>query len=537
MKRNIGLFALLALVSVACQKENGNPGKDVVPAQGPASFVVSVPETRTELDGRSVLWVENDEIRVFGYTDSDNTGSAVFAFTRTNEDGTALFTIKEGQTLGEYENYYAAYPAMADGDITVTETGGNRTMTFPRMNSYPYNVRNQRPAAGQFDPKLAIMTAKFDGERLAFRHGVGYVKVTVPYDDVTKIDVNFTNNCLGDTPAYNLETGALSSLGNSSKNITASTDSAPFVKGQTYYLAAIPRSGYSISTTTVSYTIEGESSSLTVSTDHFSGKNVEIGKIFDLGSPAKPTSPKITYTLPAKLAYDAEAGSFAYSVVNAADQNVTAELTSGDWIDASSITVDATEKTVSFTCSKNNAADAEERTAVITLSYEGAASVEVTVTQGVAGSTTSENHIRVYYNRTIELLDGVEVSVDNYFTHSTSYVALATGTDGGNISNFEIPGTSLTATWGLKLDGSGYLRFTTSSTLNSSVSFYYVKRKTGTGKIQITPTEGTGTVYDDVEFGTVKSQTVALEKNTEYTIARNSGELLLVAVVVNETAN
>ena len=446
-----------------------------------------------------------------------------------------MFSIKEGETLGEYANYYAAYPAMEAVSVSA-DSKGNVTMTYPRMNAFPYSVRNQRPAAGGFDSKLTIMTAKYDGVRLSFRHGIGYVKITVPYDNVTSIDINFTNNCLGDTPMYNLETGAISSLENSSKNITANVASGSFVKGQTYYLAAIPRAGYSIGKTTVSYTIEGESDPVTVSTNHFEGKNVEFGKIFDLGSPAKPTSPKITFTTPAKLAYDAESGSFAYNVASAPDQNITAVLTSGSWIDANSVTVNAAEGTVSFTCSKNDAADAQERTAVITLSYEGAESVPVTVTQGVAGST-SENHIRIYYNKTIELLDGVEVSVNNYFSHSTSYVALATGSDGGNISSFEIPGTSLTATWGLKLDGNGYLRFTTSSTLNSSVSFYYVKRKSGTGKIQITPTDGTGTVYDDVVFGTVKSQTVALEKNTEYTIARNSGELLLVAVVVNETTD
>lgn len=399
-------MSLLAVFS--CQKEKMQPAPDVT--SGPTSFIVSLPETRTELDGHSVLWVDNDEIRVFGYTEGETVSSAVFQFSGLNDAGLAVFSIKEGETLGEYANYYAAYPAMAEGITVSVDSKGNATMAFPRLNAFPYNVRNQRPADGGFDPNLTIMTAKYDGERLSFRHGVGYVKVTVPYDDVTKIDVNFTNNCLGDTPTYNLETGVLSSLGNSSKNITASTDSAPFVKGQTYYLAAIPRSGYSISTTTVSYTIEGESSSLTVSTDHFSGKNVEIGKIFDLGSPAKPTSPKITYTLPAKLAYDAEAGSFAYSVVNAADQNVTAELTSGDWIDASSITVDATEKTVSFTCSKNNAADAEERTAVITLSYEGAESVKVTVTQGIAGSVAEEHdwYFTDYTDAQMKAITGLE---------------------------------------------------------------------------------------------------------------------------------
>lgn len=384
MKKFVGILALCALAFAACQKENGNPARE--PVSGPLTFIVSTPETRTELDGRSVLWVENDEIRVFGFTDNTTQASAVFAFTRTNDDGTALFTIKDGETLGEYANYYAAYPAMAGVSVSA-DSKGNMTMTYPRMNVFPYSVRNQRPAAGGFDSKLTIMTAKYDGERLAFRHGIGYVKIAVPYDNVTSIDINFTNNCLGDTPTYNLETGAISSLGNSSKNITANVSSGTFVKGQAYYLAAIPRSGNSIGLTTVSYTIE-ESDPVTVSTNHFEGKSVEFGKIFDLGSPAKPTSPKITFTTPAKLAYDATSGSFPYAVANpVSGQSVTATLESGvDWISNIVVGADA----VTFTCSKNNATDAQERSAVITLHYTGAADVPVTVTQGVSGSVEED---------------------------------------------------------------------------------------------------------------------------------------------------
>ena len=401
MKKIVGILAFCALALTACQKENGNRAQ--VDVSGPLSFVVSAPETRTELDGHSVLWVEGDEIRVFGFTTNDNQGSAVFAFTRTNEDGTALFTIKEGESLDAFDDYYASYPAISG--ITLSASKEVTTMTFPRLNSDPYHIRNQQPAGGQFDPNLAIMTAKYDGERLNFRHGVGYVKITVPYDDVTSIDISFMNNCLGDTPAYNLKDGALSSLSNSSNHITAS---ASFVKGQSYYFAAIPRSNYSIGTTEVSYTITGESSPVKVSTEHFSGKNVAVGKIFDLGAPAKLLSPKITYTAPAKLAYDAESGSFPYAVVNpVSGQSVTATLESGvDWISNIVVGADA----VTFTCSKNNAADAQERSAVITLHYTGAADVPVTVTQGVAGSIAEEHdwYFTDYTDAQMKAITGLE---------------------------------------------------------------------------------------------------------------------------------
>ena len=91
-------------------------------------------------------------------------------------------------------------------------------------------------------------------------------------------------------------------------------------------------------------------------------------------------SPEITFSQPEKLAYDAESGSFAYSIANAPDGAVaSASITSGTWI--SNVAVSG--NTVTFDCEKNDAADAEERTAKITLSYSGAADVEVTVTQGI----------------------------------------------------------------------------------------------------------------------------------------------------------
>ena len=116
---------------------------------------------------------------------------------------------------------------------------------------------------------------------------------------------------------------------------------------------------------------------------------MQAGKIYNLGTlPAVSFGPAISYTAPAKLAYDATSGSFPYAVANpVSGQSVTATLESGvDWISNIVVGADA----VTFTCSKNNAADAQERSAVITLHYTGAADVPVTVTQGVSGSVEED---------------------------------------------------------------------------------------------------------------------------------------------------
>ena len=73
------------------------------------------------------------------------------------------------------------------------------------------------------------------------------------------------------------------------------------------------------------------------------------------------------------IAQDATNGSIEYSLSNATG-NVSASITSGDWLTLGEITASA----VPFTCSANTGA---ERTATVTLSYTGATDKVVTITQ------------------------------------------------------------------------------------------------------------------------------------------------------------
>ena len=84
------------------------------------------------------------------------------------------------------------------------------------------------------------------------------------------------------------------------------------------------------------------------------------------------------------IAYDATGGSIAYALNNASG-NVSAVVTTGDWLTLGTIT--ASE--VPFTCSANNASAA--RTATVTLSYTGATDKIVTITQ--AGNPNFVNNI------------------------------------------------------------------------------------------------------------------------------------------------
>jgi len=101
----------------------------------------------------------------------------------------------------------------------------------------------------------------------------------------------------------------------------------------------------------------------------------------------RPTGISITYTIPSssnptisannvEIDYDATQGSISYTLDNASG-NVTAAITSGDWITGLGT---ITENEVPFTCSANETAVA--RTATVTLSYSGANDKVVTITQG-----------------------------------------------------------------------------------------------------------------------------------------------------------
>ena len=87
--------------------------------------------------------------------------------------------------------------------------------------------------------------------------------------------------------------------------------------------------------------------------------------------------PVINASDPATLAYNATSGSIAYTLTNGSG-NVSATVTTGDWLTLGTITSSA----VPFTCEANTSS--ESRTATVTLSYSGATDKVITITQAAA---------------------------------------------------------------------------------------------------------------------------------------------------------
>ena len=87
------------------------------------------------------------------------------------------------------------------------------------------------------------------------------------------------------------------------------------------------------------------------------------------------------------------------------------------------------------------------------------------------------------------------------------------------------------------MDSKGYITFTTSGTLNTTVRFYFARRKEAdeSAKMQLIPTGGTAQVFDTPFASYADSGEIGLAPGTEYTIKQKSSEQAVILVVVTES--
>ena len=122
----------------------------------------------------------------------------------------------------------------------------------------------------------------------------------------------------------------------------------------------------------------------------------------------------------------------------------------------------------------------------------------------------------------------------DYFTFTTETADFRTAGDSKYNGPFVIGGT--TYSYGVKMNSSGSVSFTTSATLTTTVQFYFARRnKTDeTAQIQLVPTGGTEQVFDTPFETYADSGVITLEKGTVYTIKQKSKEQGLILVIVKE---
>ena len=231
---NIVIASIAAIITVSCAKV-----EPFVANHDPAhrTFKVNVAQTKTAIDALNMNWVAGDQIKVFGYTAGEpaSIGEAVFTIKSGVGTSTAVFEIKEGETLAEYDNYYAVYPSTRTVDTS--KLPGSIQVAVASLEEHSI------PAAGQYDPSYAIMAAVGDGDNLTFYHCMAYIKLQIPEDDITNVQLQFANNCTGKTSVSLNTSSKAVTVGSGSKTIKAvCAGGESFTKGNWYYLPTPARS-------------------------------------------------------------------------------------------------------------------------------------------------------------------------------------------------------------------------------------------------------------------------------------------------------
>ena len=122
-----------------------------------------------------------------------------------------------------------------------------------------------------------------------------------------------------------------------------------------------------------------------------------------------------------------------------------------------------------------------------------------------------------------------------YFTYSTSAADFRSPGEEKYHGPFTIDGTTYSR--GFKMDSKGYVTFTTSGTLNTTLRFYFARRKSadGSARMQLIPTGGEARVFDTPFDAYADSGVIELTKSTEYTIKQKTSEQAVILVIVTET--
>ena len=539
--KKIALFviSIVSLAIVSCNESiiDVDDIKDVI-GNDNTTFTVSMPETKTTLDGTFVKWAAGDKIRVYGYTE----GQAVVSkdYTLKSGEGTrsAIFE-NTSDPIGDYDQYFAIYPAIEKFNLNTSslpsklEIGSSFTLT------------GQAAVENGFDPDFALMLAQADAnKKLVFKYGMGFIKITIPVDNVTEVSISSDKSWTCRRPEYNAD-GSFSKA-NSGTSEVSSVGS--FIKDSSYYLLAPAREA-NFGTMTVTYTINGTQESFTGSVP----SSIVNGEIFDLGSPWVDRSPSINLNNTGvnrdqvNIAYDANGGSINYTLVYDDGGTVTAALDTDqtNTIANLSFSNPGSTTSITFSCDERTAGDvdaATERVAHVILTYakEGRSSItkNVTITQAAYNSTTAEITTTkwLYY-------DGSTLVKDECFTYPSGNFSLSDDASGSGCgaASFTIEEKTITKAFKLST-GSSATVTTPSDLISGSITFYFASRKssylTAANGNLIIVKEGDTVIetrdYTAFTFGEYSSITLNdISAGTVYTITAGNKEhgLLLVKYV------
>ena len=544
MKKFIYTLISLSIVAfAACNKIETAPKTTFEPGPAPDCFTVNVPgpQTKTVIEGVKVKWSVGDQIRVYGHNTSTGTYSDSGTYTLDTGDGStsAVFAKDDPATLtGTYDEFYAVYPATR----TLTITGSPLKMQLDKVSKTQAAVDN---SIG-FDPSFAVMTAAYDGAKLAFRHGAGYIKFVLTEDEVSSVAINLGSNCLVQQPKYLPSDGAYSEGGSGYATVTLTpAGGAKFVKGTVYYAPVFPRpddSSKKISGLTVTCT--GGS---TYTTTHFDGLVVEYGKIFDIGTLSKVVPTSISSEDITGVAYAGVSTTHPVSFVNAVGwtpsiQSYTGCVSAASLASTDEITADPSAGTINYTVGAYDALVGNTGTIVVRLTKAGEDPIDKTinVTQNSSSGPVVNTYL-LYVNSSKQLTRTKNgEAFDGYFNTGTgtSILDCEEGSYFGTATSYTINGD--TYRYARKLDGSNPLSFTVTTGATATLKFYAARReetKTTTIKVK---KDGSNVLAPELQWADGKavlyeSSVIDLVAGSTYTFEKSGDNIGIFYVEVVET--
>ena len=282
MKRIDIILASMLLIAASCAKENLSQHRNESVKLSQVSFTTSLQEVqrKTQLDGKKVLWLEDDKISIFDNSYRTNAEFCVEAINGTE----ASFS---GYT-NEASTYFAIYPYSASNKMTVKVDG--ETTTTIIETTLPYY---QKAVKGGFDDDLNIMVARTTKEdaHLSFKNVCSLIKINVPesLNNVVSIGLSAREIMAGlvriqfaedGTYTMNSENNATNTT-NYKEIVLASEDGSALVPGDYYFVTRPNLSTYPGFNVTVAF---ADGSVRAVKLKEDKEARMEENNVYNLGS-------------------------------------------------------------------------------------------------------------------------------------------------------------------------------------------------------------------------------------------------------------
>ena len=142
----------------------------------------------------------------------------------------------------------------------------------------------------------------------------------------------------------------------------------------------------------------------------------------------------------------------------------------------------------------------------------------------------------LYMNDSASVVETVDGNAGSgFFSYSTSAADFRNPAADAYNGPFTIDG--VTYQRGFKMDSKGYVTFTTSSTYNTTVRFWFARRKEAdtSAKMQLAATGGEAVIFETPFDTYADSGVLTLAKGTEYTIKQSAKEQAVILVTVQES--